>query len=87
VLLLLCAISLYSVVKQQLKCNTGKVFNCLIQILLTTVVSRKLSELKTAVTVYIRNISQADLQKVFAKKIKRVQACIDAHGHHFHHLL
>jgi hypothetical protein len=30
----------------------------------------------------IRNISQADLQKVFANKNKRVQACIDARGHH-----
>jgi hypothetical protein len=29
----------------------------------------------------------ADLQKVFANKIKRVQACIDARGHHFQHLL
>ena len=48
---------------------------------------RTLNELKTAITVYIRNISQADLQKVFANKIKRVQACMDAHGHHFHHLL
>jgi hypothetical protein len=43
-----------------------------------------LNELKTA---YIRNISQADLQKVFANKIKQVQACIDAHGHHFQHFL
>jgi hypothetical protein len=34
-LLLKCAVvSLYSVVKQQLKCNTGKVCNCLIQFLL-----------------------------------------------------
>jgi hypothetical protein len=33
-----CAVvSLYSVVKQQLKCNTGKVRNCLIQFLLTIV--------------------------------------------------
>jgi hypothetical protein len=39
---------------------------------------RTLNELKTAITVFIRNISQADLQKVFANKIKRVQACIDA---------
>jgi hypothetical protein len=31
---------------------------------------RTLNELKTAVIVYIRNISQADLQKVFANKIK-----------------
>jgi heme exporter protein D len=35
-----CAVvSLYSVVKQRLKCNTGKVCNCLIQFLLTTVLS------------------------------------------------
>jgi hypothetical protein len=33
-----CAVvSLYSVVKQQSKCNTGKVLNCLIQFLLTMV--------------------------------------------------
>jgi hypothetical protein len=48
---------------------------------------RTLNELKTAVTAYIRNISQADLQKVFANEIKLVQACIDARGHHFQHLL
>jgi hypothetical protein len=48
---------------------------------------RTLNELQTAITAYIRNISQADLQKVFANKIKRVQACIDARGHHFQHLL
>jgi hypothetical protein len=47
---------------------------------------RNLNDLKTAITAYIRNISQADLHKVFAKKIKRVQACIDARGHHFQHL-
>jgi hypothetical protein len=41
---------------------------------------RTLNELKSAVTVYIRNISQADLQKVFADKIKQVQACIDTCG-------
>jgi hypothetical protein len=46
-----------------------------------------LNELKTAITVFIRNISQADLQKVFANKIKRVQACIDACGYHFQHFL
>jgi hypothetical protein len=47
-----CAVvSLYSVVKQRLKCNTGKVCNGL------------------------------------NKKITRVQACIDACGHHFQHLL
>jgi hypothetical protein len=49
--------------------------------------TRTLNELKPAVTAFIRNISQADLQKVFANKIKRVQPCIDARGHHFQHLL
>jgi hypothetical protein len=35
-----CAVvSLHSVVKQRLKCNTGKVFNCLIQFLLTMIPS------------------------------------------------
>ena len=48
---------------------------------------RTLNELKTAITAYIRNISQADLQKVFENKIEWVQACIDARGHHFQHLL
>src|SRR5215510_2051396 len=38
---------------------------------------RKLNELKIAVTAYIRNISPADLQEVFASNIKRSQACID----------
>jgi hypothetical protein len=37
-----------------------------------------LNELKTVIIACIRNISQADLQKVFANKIKRVRACIDA---------
>jgi hypothetical protein len=122
-----CAVvSLYSVVKQRLKSNTGKVCNFLIQFLLTVVLSieervflvgcvfregspdltppdfclwgaakfavyrdrpRTLNELKTAITAYIRNISQADLQKMFANKVKRVQACIDARGHHFQHIL
>jgi hypothetical protein len=48
---------------------------------------RTLHELKTAITAFIRNISQADLQKVFANKTKRVQTCIDARGHHFQQLL
>ena len=48
---------------------------------------RTLSELKTAITAYARNISQADPQKVFANKIKRVQACTDARRHHFRPLL
>jgi hypothetical protein len=35
-----CAVvSTYSVVKQRLKCNAGKVCNCLIQFLLTVVLS------------------------------------------------
>ena len=41
---------------------------------------RTLNELKTAITATIRNISQADLQKVFANKIKWVRACIDVRG-------
>jgi hypothetical protein len=47
---------------------------------------RTLGELKPAKTAYIRNISQEDLQKVFANKIKRVQVCIGARGHHFQNL-
>jgi hypothetical protein len=47
----------------------------------------KLNELKAAMTAYTRNISQADLQKVFENKIKEVQACIDTRGHHFQHPL
>jgi hypothetical protein len=47
---------------------------------------RTLNELKPSITAFIRNISQADLQKVSANKIKRVLACIDARGHHFQHL-
>jgi hypothetical protein len=48
---------------------------------------RTLNELKTVITAYIRNISQADLQKVCANRIKWVQACIDARGQHFQRLL
>jgi hypothetical protein len=48
---------------------------------------RKLNDLKTAMAVYFRNISQADLQKLFANKIKRVQARLDARGQHFLHTL
>jgi hypothetical protein len=33
---------------------------------------RAVNELETAVTAYTRNTSQADLQKVFGSKIKRV---------------
>jgi hypothetical protein len=47
---------------------------------------RTLNELKTAITEYIRNISQADLQKVFTNKSKRVQACKEARGHQFQHI-
>jgi hypothetical protein len=43
-------------------------------------------KLKTAITALIRNISQADMQKVFANKIKWVQAYIEACGHHFQHI-
>jgi hypothetical protein len=48
---------------------------------------RTRNELKTAIAGYIRKISQTDLQKLFACKIKRVRACIDARGHHFQQLL
>jgi hypothetical protein len=37
--LLLRDVSLYSVAERRLKCNTGEVFNCLIQFLLTMVLS------------------------------------------------
>jgi hypothetical protein len=47
---------------------------------------RMLNYLQTAITAYVRNISQADLQKVFVNKIKCIQACINAHGRHFQHL-
>jgi hypothetical protein len=47
---------------------------------------RTLNELKTAITAFIRKISQADLPKVFANKIERVQAYIDARGQHFQRL-
>jgi hypothetical protein len=33
------------------------------------------------------DIPNADLQKMFTNKIKRVQACIDARGNNFQHLL
>jgi hypothetical protein len=46
-----------------------------------------LNDLKAAIIAYIRNISQTDLQKMFANKIKWVQACINACGHHFQVLL
>jgi hypothetical protein len=48
---------------------------------------RTLNELKAAITAFIRNISQTELQKMFANKIKRFQPCIDARGYHFRHLL
>jgi hypothetical protein len=48
---------------------------------------RTLNDLQTAITAYIRNISQADLQKVFANKSQRVQACIDTRRHHFQQVL
>jgi hypothetical protein len=34
-----CCCLMYSVVKQRLKCNTGKLCHCLIQFLLTMVIS------------------------------------------------
>jgi hypothetical protein len=32
-------------------------------------------------------LPNADMHKMLANKIKRVQACVDARGHHFQHLL
>jgi hypothetical protein len=46
-----------------------------------------LNDFKTTITAYIGNISQADLHKLFAYTIKLVQACRNARGHHFQHLL
>jgi hypothetical protein len=48
---------------------------------------RTLKELKPPITAFIRNISQADLYKLVANKIKRVQACIDARGFNVQRLL
>jgi hypothetical protein len=48
---------------------------------------RTLVELKTAIPGYIRNISQADLQKMFVNKIIRVYTRVLAHGHYFQQLL
>jgi hypothetical protein len=42
-----------------------------------------LNDFKTA----IRSVSEADLQKAFANRIKRVQACINTRGYHFQYLL
>jgi hypothetical protein len=47
---------------------------------------RTLNKLRMAITAFVKNISQADLQKVFVNKIKWVQACIDTRGHHFQFL-
>jgi hypothetical protein len=45
-LLLKCAVvSLYSFVKQRLKFNTGKVCNCLIQLLLTMVYEKRIQHI------------------------------------------
>jgi hypothetical protein len=44
-----CAVvSLYSVVKQRLKCKTGKVCDCLIHFLLTVVLSIEESDFRSA---------------------------------------
>jgi hypothetical protein len=48
---------------------------------------RETGSVLDAITAYIKKISQEDLLKVCANKIKRVQACIDARGHHFQQLL
>jgi len=77
---------MYSAVKQQLKCNTGKAFNFLNQFLLTVVLS--IEERVFLVEYTFRECnSYIDLQKVFANKFKRVQSSIGARGHHFQHIL
>jgi hypothetical protein len=48
---------------------------------------RTLNDLKTAITAYIRNISQTDLQKVFENEIESVPASLDAGGHYLQPLL
>jgi hypothetical protein len=73
-----------------IQCTVRSESRCALRLRYSAVYSdlpRTLNELKTAITAHIRNISQADLQKLFVNKIKRVQACIDARGHHFQHLL
>jgi hypothetical protein len=64
-----CAVvSLYSVVKQRLKCNTGKVCNCLIQFLVTTVLSIE-ERVFLAEDVFREDFRYTDLvQKQFAEK-------------------
>jgi uncharacterized Fe-S cluster-containing radical SAM superfamily enzyme len=60
---------------------------CIYIYIYTQDISRlRVNELKTSITTFIRNISQVDLKNVFANKIERVQACIDARGHHLQHL-
>jgi hypothetical protein len=63
-----CAVvSPHSVVKQRLKCNTGKVFNCLIQFLLTVVLS--IEERVFLVQYVFREGNRYDLvQEKFAEK-------------------
>jgi hypothetical protein len=68
-----CAVvSLYSVVKQRLKCNTGKVFNCLIQFLLAVVLS--IEERVFLVEYVVQEVNRyTDLvQEQFAEKILRI---------------
>jgi hypothetical protein len=48
---------------------------------------RTLNELKSAVTAYVRTISQTGVRKVFESKMKRVPASLDAGGHHLQPLL
>jgi hypothetical protein len=45
------------------------------------------NELKPAITVYMRNISEAEIQEMFVSKTERVQAWMDGGGHHFQNLL
>jgi hypothetical protein len=44
-------------------------------------------ELKEAITNFTRNIPSIELSRVFANKIRRVVACLQARGSRFQHLL
>jgi hypothetical protein len=67
-----CAVvSLYSVVKQRLKCNTGKVCNCLIQFLLIVVFSIEKRVFLVEYVFQEANRYTDLVQEQFAKKIPR----------------
>jgi hypothetical protein len=46
-----------------------------------------IEELKAAITACTGYITSEQLKKVLSSKIKRIQACLNARGGHFEHLL